>query len=53
MGIVNKILLVWVVKYDINVVGLCLGDGNIVLVILLDVVFGYVGKVEVGLLVLV
>lgn len=49
VGMVNKILLVWVKKYQIVVVGLFFGDGDSVKVIQFDEELGYVGLVQLGL----
>lgn len=49
VGTVNKILLVWVKKYQIVVVGLFFGDGDSVKVIQFDEELGYVGLVQLGL----
>ncbi|QIQ41668.1 MAG: acetylglutamate kinase [Buchnera aphidicola (Microlophium carnosum)] len=43
-GTVNKTLLAWALKYNINAVGLCLADGNSVNVEKLDQDLGHVGK---------
>lgn len=48
VGMVNKILLVWVKKYQIVVVGLFFGDGDSVKVIQFDEELGYVGLVQLG-----
>lgn len=43
-GTVNKTLLAWALKHNINAVGLCLADGKSVDVEKLDEDLGYIGK---------
>lgn len=47
-GTANKTLLAWAKRHQINAVGLCLGDGDMVTVTPLDEALGHVGKAEPG-----
>ncbi|ANZ22298.1 acetylglutamate kinase [Buchnera aphidicola (Diuraphis noxia)] len=47
-GNVNKRLLSWALKFNINAIGLCLADGNSVKVKQLDPDLGHVGKATPG-----